>query len=339
MDTTIDRAIDIPEVWSGPSEYHNAVVYAGRNGEGSDGAYRKALEGLKHYPYDVDLLADAIQHAPMGSPEQWLFGGGLDAFDQFKAKELLRERHEDIVFAEDLCVAAFVHYDQWNWRMFCFVIDYLKDRRVTVLFDSQDIERTLLKAVSLSEEFTKRFPNDDRAYNELAESYIACGKPEKAEEMLRDVIFNPEKKRLLLPQCCITLVDLLIDEGDMENALKVARRGQIDTAQTQPSASIGYFAYCEALIMDFELMEKHFSNDPSDPSECFLKDEAEAICKKYAAARDLVQDRPRYLDTINKRTTLLASTFGLKIATSNELPFRLGDSDSRGFKAALNAIQ
>lgn len=315
--------------WKTPSEYHNATVDQSKNNEGNERAFQMAFEGLRNYPFDIDLLADAVLYAPVGKPSDWLFEESAGNLSRDRSRELVGNEDNELMYAEDFCIMLLALYDRWNWRAFCYVIDYLKERRVAVLSDSKEISATLHKAIDIAKDFTDRFPNEERAFNELAEAYIANNEQDKAEQLLRTIILDKHLPEFPVAQCCTTLMDMLMEKGNRVDAIRVARVGQMGTARTQPSASLGYFVYCEALMMDSLLMSDYLKEcgfklpdahegqveeweDSIGLRKGTFAERAKETIARYELAKVLLAGRS-YVVTIQQRVVLLRSLFGVVV--------------------------
>lgn len=304
MDTNENGLI----TWKTPSQYHNESVDAASMSDDRSEPFSIVSEGLSLYPYDIDLLADAVLYGPVGKPKQWVDEGDLQALSEGSAKDILSGKPK-LLYSEDFCLALMTRKKYWNWRAFVYVIDYLKERRVTIIGDLEKVRQSFDLAVKLAREFVERFPEDDRAYNELAEALIESGRRVEAEKTLREAIFKKGLPETALAQSCLTFMDMLMERGAYDEALVVARKGQVATAQAQPSTSVGYFIFCEALIRDAQFTEKHI--DEPSIQEGNEEEEIEKILSLYETAGELLQGKDAYLRTINWRTSLLKGRFGV----------------------------
>lgn len=292
------------EGWKSPNSYHNDSVDADHT-EGSPAAFEVIRRGLSQYPYDIDLLSDAVLHAPIGTFEEWITGGDLKKLDETVAMQAVGNGISRLRYAEDYCAVLFSRHRRWNWRSYCYVIDYLKERRVAALSDISEVDRTLDLAIELAKEFVEKYPSDERAHNELAEALIASGDQEAAERYLRKIILEDPLPAASLSQSCTTLVNILMDKGEYGDAIKVALVGQAATAQSQPSSVLGFFVYCEALARDAMLMMGCF--DGSGVGS--VREEASEVISLYETAKPLLDGRTSYLNTIGQREVLLVGRF------------------------------
>ena len=261
-------------VYGSPEEYHNLISRFLKFGD-----YFSAMSlcdyALTMFPYSVNILANAIQAA-----------GQSGRFE--KGKKYLDSANQ----IDKKC---------WSWRLFLFSIIYYKR-----LFDQcapDALDSNYKKAIDLAHEYQKYLPLDERAYNQEAEILLYKNNISEAKNVLRKAIFEGvliegEPVKLIAAQCCVTLLnDVLDDSDEYDLIIKTAQKGIQFTTQEQPSSKIGYFVYRSALAKDALIVCDNYRNKA---------DILEAL-REYQCAYDLNQDMG-YAKTIEERYTILCQS-------------------------------
>lgn len=293
---SVSESYALQENLGSPAEYHNAAMRL-RKLQGSRSAALDVLrEGLAIYPHDVDLLADALLCAPTGNPNLWA-----------------REGDVNPRYAEDFFRLLLEEKDRWGWRAFDFSIDYLLDRKLSVMANEADVKGVKEEALFLSEQFTKQFPRTERSWTAYIKVLTESGNRDAAFNVLYSLIEEPDddKKNIPLGQCCLRYADLLFEDGEYERAIRACKRGIQYLAMPQPSARVGYLVLLEALSYD-ALMHRD-SIDGDSPEQAF-GDRAKvgALFSLYETAYVLLDDRD-YRDTILDRAAILACMSGFSV--------------------------
>lgn len=206
------------QVYDSPNIYHNFVMHLFKLRD-----YIAALEVcdfvLRFAPQSRDILGDAIR----ACGESCQFERG--------------ERY--------LARAMEIPKELWCWRLFCYSVDFLKEKMIAYPADMAVAER----AIALADEFVERFPYDEHGYNQRAEIDICLNRRDEAVAYLKHAILevHPDERdsrsSLLAAQCCMTLLDILEDTNEYDFIIEICDRGLRSTAQTQPSSSIAAFMY------------------------------------------------------------------------------------------------
>lgn len=296
-----ERAVDGPQGRSGGGAYFRAVAdyvtdpASNVYGTGDEffnlatsflqagdyyGCFKICRRALGLYPYDPDLIAEALRAA-----------SGCGMFDACRKLVEVADRLPRKV---------------WNWRLFVFTIDYYQ--AYLTACDPSQIDTVLESALEVAREYQRCLPEDERGYNKEAELLIAVHRTREAREVLERAIFGEvdlgdgTRGSLVAPQCCVTMLDDVLGKStDHALIAKVARRGVLSTAQAQPSASIGYFMYREALALDAIACENDFANAAQ------VRDAMTA----YRCAYGMLSDRPGYRATIERRYSVLSHLGGV----------------------------
>lgn len=254
-------------------DYHNLIQDYFRMRD-FESALMLSERALAVFPYNVDLLANAIRAA------------------SYCARFDLCDKYENVARA---CGTQY-----WNWRVFVFLIDAYSTR--LSVCDPDERGKHLETAHRIADEYLTAFPQDDRAYNAKAQLYLVDNKKDQAVATLNRAIFGDPAtgfQPISAPTCCVTFLDLLepVDEASIDLIIRVAHRGVHNTAEEQPSASIGYFLYREALALDARISSK--KDGYTNPDAI-----TEAL-NCYECAYALLDGRTSYRDTIEKRYTIL----------------------------------
>ena len=263
--------IENNDIFGDYADYHNlAATYAKVDDYKS--AYEIAVKGLNQYPFDIDLLADAVNYGSKCNKIQ-------------KCEE----------YIEVLLSRPFVF---WNWRSFTFVIDYYMASLSWV--EPEHIQAAFDMAINMAKKYQETLPNEERGYVAEAEIHLKKADFVSAEEVLRKAIFGVES--LIAPQCCLKYVDILSEKGDYQNVIEVAKKGIASTAQDQPTARTGYFSYLSALAKDALLhQDQDFNN----------QDRVLNIYSDYKIADSLLVNTPAYIFNIHIRTHILSIKTGI----------------------------
>ena len=196
------------QVYDSPNIYHNFVMHLFKLRD-----YIAALEVcdfvLRFAPQSRDILGDAIR----ACGESCQFERG--------------ERY--------LARAMEIPKELWCWRLFCYSVDFLKEKMIAYPADMAVAER----AIALADEFVERFPYDEHGYNQRAEIDICLNRRDEAVAYLKHAILevHPDERdsrsSLLAAQCCMTLLDILEDTNEYDFIIEICDRGLRSTAQTQ----------------------------------------------------------------------------------------------------------
>lgn len=205
-----------PEREMDADDYHNrAVDYAREH------RFAKAVqiceEGLRTYPDNVDLLADAIKYSAENG-------------DKPRAQ----------MHYEKLC--ALVPRPRFNWRAFSFSLDYL-------MLDAEENES---ECRSLLEDYAKALPFEEKHFVAAFEFETALGNYERSMEILLEAVSTLKNAA----QCSLRLADMQLERGEFEEAIRTADYGIIASAQVQPSINISYLYLVRTLAADALLHQR-----------------------------------------------------------------------------------
>lgn len=196
---------------------------------------RIAELGLAKYPYNVDLLANAVR-----------ISGKSGAFD--KGEAWLQQLEE-------------IGRKYWDWSSYLYAVELLRAEMSRTI--GPEREQLTKRILQMCDDFIAAFPREDRAYNEKAEVLIELNRLDDAKQVLQNTIFNAVdgKSPILAPQCCLTyLRNLLNSSNDYDLIIKVATQGLVATATDENSAHFGYFVYRIALAKDAQVVDSGFDN-------------------------------------------------------------------------------
>ena len=214
-------------------DYHNIAVVCAKRDD-YDAACRFLKQGLKNYPYNIDLLADYLKY-------------GMKC-------GLIEE-----------CQEAFLRLNtrksRWNWRAYKFAIDYLIE---LTSMDLTDRSQTIEELIS---DFQKYLPDEEDAYlveAEYLQDINACNDEEDASRSTYVSILqfatsekSPVKRT---PKCDLKLADYYYENGtNIEKAIELLERCKKDSVEIQRSVNRNYvyllLALCK-MTQYYELKDK-----------------------------------------------------------------------------------
>lgn len=244
---------------------------------------------LDRFPYNIDLLGDAIQ--------------ALSKAGDFAAGQ----RYVD--------VATSIPKEYWDWYLAVWVCEFYKEQ----LNVCEPAQRSfyLDKGLEIIRQYREHFPLDERAYNQEAEMLLLANRRDEARAVLESAIFEPHVSddgtpcRIAAAQCCVTYLDMVKGTDNYQEILRIAHKGIKDAAQDKPSARVGYFLLHEALALDAKLCSAE------DPRNGYRNPEqVEEALHAYEAAYQLNKGTI-YSKVIRDRYTILCGKSGL---TERRLP-------------------
>lgn len=198
--------------------YHNLSVEFSQQDSGLFAAQTAEI-GTKLYPMSTTLWADQIKYyGEIGNTSKC-----EDGFEKLKK----------------------IDRKYWEWRTYVFVIDYLKNARLS-LPDDASYNEYFADAEEIISDFKKNIPHEERAFFAKAELLTLQSKFEDAIHELENGINTVG----VAPQCCMKLSEMYLERGEYEKVVTTARKGIIALLQEQPTASVGYMYYILALALD-----------------------------------------------------------------------------------------
>lgn len=279
----------------GSDDYHNLSVEFSKRDDYST-AFLIVKKGLKQYPYNIDLLSDAIYYGSKC--------GKYAECDQYAST--LQSRP----------------YGLWNWRAFTFLIDYYVDKTDWLETDEK-ILNSLTQAVNLAQKYQEILPTQEKGY--LAEYKVRKIREQMAKCQMHDSLEKPEKKEAASTvaskecnlaedalkralesnefsavQCCLKYADIKFEAQDYQETIKICERA-LTFAESQPSARISYFMYLSALSKDALIHQEGVFGDAARVSDAF---------SDYAAAYSTVVSKT-YQNNIKTRVRILSAKSGI----------------------------
>ena len=274
-------ADDANGVCGGASDFFNLAVEFERHSDPRS-ALIVARRGLRLHPASCSLLSAALRAATEC--------GDHDACEGLVAQA--RDIDEGL----------------WSARLYLRVVQYYQDR-VGELPDACEC------ALEAARAYERRYPFEDKAYDEHACTLIAMGRVDEASALLHKVIFGTvgpddnDQRSIAAPCCCVTYIDKILasrsDRAAYEEIIRVARKGVQFTAETQPSVNIGALLYRDAEAQD-ALICSYGSGHDGFANEGRVR---EAL-RTYRCAYQLCGD-PDYRGTIRTRYLILSTQSGV----------------------------
>ena len=215
--------------------YHNKSADLARSGRLKE-AVEVCRQGLEKFPMNKDLLADIIKYS-------------ADIGDYDTSEIYLGELNEKIP------------RKFWNWRAFTFVLDYLLKNPV----ENEEICREIIA------DYQKYLPREEKAFVAESELEEKLGNHERSKEILENTI----KNRFNAPQSALRLLDIQMQQGEFEQALRTSNYFAIASCEAQPSANQNYQLYMRCLAEDAMLHKQYYEHGSVS------EDEVERIRELY----------------------------------------------------------
>ncbi len=195
-------------------DYHNIAVVCARHDD-YDVACRFLEKGLEKYPYNVDLLADNLKY-------------GMKCGHNQRCKEIY-----NILVSKK---------ENWNWRAYRFIIDYLVDLTSIESFTQES------DIISLISDFQTNLPDEEDAYLVEAEYLKSKNEISKSTNSNKRTFISvleyatsnesPVKRT---PKCDLKLADYYYTNGtNIEKAIQLLERCKKDSIEVQRSVNRSY---------------------------------------------------------------------------------------------------
>lgn len=277
-----DAVQSTPGVYGEADEYHNYAVESSRKDDNYT-AFNIVEMGLKQYPYNTDLLADAI-----------LYGSRC-------CKQERCEIHMATLLGRPMST--------WTWRAFSFLIGYLRDR-CDWLDDSEEIEQGLHTALEIAQRYQQYYPNEEKSYISEYETRLLLSKFAKdkaksddatmheraAVELLKETINNGKYSAV---QCSLRYADIMFEQQEFDEVIRTCKRA-LEFGEDVTSVRIGYFMYLSAQSKEIQLYLSENLNNADRVNE---------IYREYTAA--LAEISPSYRKNIAVRARILEARSGI----------------------------
>lgn len=202
------------------NDYHNKSADLARKGKIREAA-DMCIRGLEKFPYNMDLLADAIKYSS-------------DVGDVSAAEEYLDKLNER------------VPRNTWNWRAYTFVLDFLM----------KDFSKNEKLCREIIADYRKNLPYEEKSAVAESELEEKLGNHERSKGILVQAV----KERFNAPQCALRLLDLQFQHGEFEEALRTSDYFLIASCEAQPSTNTNYQLYVRCLAEDAILHKKHYED-------------------------------------------------------------------------------
>lgn len=262
------------------SDFHNyAVTFARINDY--DAACDIIRSGLKRFPYNIDLLADFLEYAPMSSDENC-----------YQECESYFQTIKNI----DLC--------SWTWRGFNFTIDYLLSKIDQNINEKATIKKDL---DVISKKYIELFPMDERAYYSL---YLIEQKFGSINNKV--CLMNAVEHPIRAAHCALRLAEIFFDEKDYSQSLTYLNRAINDSIDRNGSLKLvniyllRFIIKVSVFMNRQELVDNTLSNTKDDDLEKEIRD----IYCDYRIAKSLGIE-PSKKDSFNQYVKLLELASGI----------------------------
>lgn len=277
--------LDQDEIIGDANDYHNLSVEFSRSDDYAT-AFQIVEKGLKQFPYNIDLLADAIYY-------------GSNA-KQYEKCESYVEKLKSTPFA------------RWNWRAFTFLVDYYLNKAdwtedTTQLFGFTD------KALDVAYAHQEILPNEEKGYlsefkiRVLRERYYRAEKKlEEAEtesKLSEDVLKRAiESNEILAVQCCLRYADFLFEKQRYSEVISVCDQA-LQYGESQSSARLSYLLYLSGQSKDVLIHREKAFGDIARVQDAF---------SDYMAAYQDI-DGITFRNNIKTRSIILSAKSGVPL--------------------------
>lgn len=222
-------------------DYHNKACDMARRGN-----FRRAsstcMDGLKHHPMNIDLLADTIKYSSKS--------GDMKAADTHYF--MLRK----------------LPFSLWNWRAFTFSCDYL------LASDPIENEKEIRLLVK---QYKAILPYDAKACIAESELENALGNRDKCMSVLSESIQHYSNAS----QCALRLADMQFERGMYEDVVRTCNYGLAASAEPQPSINTAYLLLLRVMSKDHILITKA-NHDIVKASEAnAIRDEYKLLLEEF----------------------------------------------------------
>lgn len=283
--TIWEKVKEDPNLVGDDNDYHNYSVVLSRLDDYLT-AYEIVERGLEQFPYNTDLLADAINYGSNCNK----YNEAMSHFDTLNRRP----------------------YSSWTWRAFQFSIDFLQ-RSWNWLEDKERAINGLNLALKLARLYQKYHPSDERSYvaeYELLQnlSKIALDNEDEAESAKKEAEALQVLKRTIesgeypAVQCSLRYADELFRKQKYEEVIHICNRA-MQYGQSSATVRLGYFMYLSAQSREILL----YKNENWRDNQL----EVETIYREYLAS--LSDTGNDYKQDIYRRVNILSARTGIKI--------------------------
>ena len=225
------------------NDYHNKACLLGKKGKNKE-ASLICQKGYKHFPNNIDLLADVINYA-------------YESGDKETALKFYKILNESIPFK------------RWTWRAYNFSLDFLIENDPV---GNEEECREIIK------NYKENIPHDERAYVAESKLETALGNHKRSMIVLNDAIhaYNNACQSALL------LADMQLEHGLYEDVILTTTYGIAASAESQPAINIPYLYYIRAIAKDHIIHRKEYNNENISEEEIIeLTTEYEMLLSKF----------------------------------------------------------
>jgi tetratricopeptide (TPR) repeat protein len=222
-------------------DYHNKAVACARRDQ-----YKRAvgicMEGLKHYPTNVDLLSDTIKYS--------CNCGDMSAAGAHYM--MLRK----------------LPFRRWNWRAFTFSCDYLLANNPV---ENETELRTLLA------QYKELLPSEEKAYVSESELEEALGNHDRSMEVLARSIQCHSNAS----QSALKLADQQFERGMFADVMDTCNYGLAASVEPQPSINVPYLLLLRVMSKDHLLHRKAIQETVHESEVQEIRDEYKLLLEEF----------------------------------------------------------
>lgn len=260
------------------SDFHNLAVQFTRLDDYATG-YGVVRLGLKRFPYNIDLLADAVY-----------YGSGCGEYEGCQE-----------------CIDALMNrpYSSWNWRAFTFVSDYYIDKAdwtedpAEVLAGYQEALKLAQKQQEVLSDEEKGYAREFRIRKIMARLYGMSGDKEKEREELRlgeEALKRAiESDDMAAAGCCLNYADYLFEKQRYEEAIRYCKRA-LEYGESQSSVNLGYVLFLSAQSKDVLIHREDAFDDAERVRDAYSDYVAAWRCGNVEGYKETIRSRCAILE-------------------------------------------
>lgn len=260
-------------------DFHNLAVQFALLDDYATG-YGVVRLGLKRFPYNVDLLSDAV-----------CYGSACGEYEGC-----------------DECISVLMSrpYSSWNWRAFTFVSDYFIDRADWTQ-DPKEILSGYEEALKLSRKQQEVLADEEKGYLRefqirklIARLYGLKGEKDTeqreiqlGEEALQRAIASDA---MAATGCCLAYADYLFERQHYKEVIKYCNR-TFEFGESQSTVNLGYVLYLCAQSKDVLIHREDAFADLARVEEAFSDYAAAWMCGVAESHKSTIRTRCAVLAT------------------------------------------
>ena len=272
LDKLLEALYEAEQLVGDANDFHNFSVSISKVTSDNQKTLKIVEAGLKIYPQNTDLLADAIKY-------------GYSCGEREKCKQWYQTLKN-------------IDKSRWTWRAFSFSIDYL----LAEWTSSEKEDYTKESILDLAKEYQEKIPDEEDAWLCEFEIYDGTNQREKGVAVLEEAT----AKFRFCPRCWLRYVDILMDRGDYEKAEPIIRK-MCKNPKTTEKINASYMYFLDGQCK----LQKLYNSDAYDNDEVDEKD-VWAVYKAFKRALSARGLRENIKSQIEEYILALSSETGIE---------------------------